>query len=206
MKWVTGSSLSIVTFILHTGTHLPDAHFKRKEGDDQGVGVFVLRGPLAGRGRQTGEARPTGAASSPASHPFVGAPTTVRQLALAEVANGMSPPKLEPTAFELHLLATRPLTYAVYREALAAMAACAERNLVGLQVSFEPDHCTPSWKPQRLWGPRICGSRQQSTTHLVGPSPSASLSTPHKSRRRGLRPRSLGEAGRRCWHLPGVAW
>ena len=67
----------------------------------------------------------------------------IQQLALAEVSNGMSPPKLEPAPFEQRLLAVHPLTYAIYREALSAMASCAERAMPGLIVTFSPNQGYP---------------------------------------------------------------
>jgi hypothetical protein len=62
--------------------------------------------------------------------------SAVDQLALAEVSNGMSPPKLEPTPFERRLLANHPLTYGIYWSALSGMGACAERAMPGLKATF----------------------------------------------------------------------
>ncbi len=81
---------------------------------------------------------PSGSSSGAA-----GESSAIQQLALTEVSNGMSPPKLEPAPFEQRLLAVHPLTYAIYREALSAMAACAEQAMPGLKVTFSPNQGYP---------------------------------------------------------------
>lgn len=87
-----------------------------------------------------GSAHATRKPSSLSSEGAASFPDTAKGMALQEVyGDGLRPARLEPTPFERQLLAKRPLTYADYEEALQATAACTEREVPGVKVSFFRD-------------------------------------------------------------------
>ena len=98
------------------------------------AGALALAGLLGSCSSSPTSERAPGSTTAPPN------PNTVTGLALITVGlMGMQPPHLEPTAFELRLLAEKPLTYATYLEALHALATCVADRYPGGVVKFSPD-------------------------------------------------------------------
>ncbi len=96
------------------------------------VGLVILLAALAGCGAKSP------ASSSVPAGGFADA-QTAQQLEVAELTNfGVNPPVVQTTAFENSLLQTKPLTFAIYVQAMQAMVKCSAQTLPGLTVKLVP--------------------------------------------------------------------